>query len=182
MTLGHAKDLLRHVAEREITDTYDAWPAVQARLAARRRAPSPNWRWAAGMAAALAVVLAGGTMLITSTWPAVNAEAILETAAALGDGPVTTGRTYHMTSTTTIHPTRSDAGAPIVQSQETWFGGGARMRQETRMPEFATLIVNDGVQAWLFDPNTLAPEYPESRITRPFPFNGYYPDSWAVIA
>ena len=36
---------------------------------------------------------------------------------------------------------------------------------------------NDRVQAWLFNPNTLAPEYPESAITRPFPFNGYYPES-----
>jgi DMSO/TMAO reductase YedYZ molybdopterin-dependent catalytic subunit len=33
---------------------------------------------------------------------------------------------------------------------------------------------NDGVQAWIFDPNRLAPEFPESRITRPFPFNAYY--------
>jgi DMSO/TMAO reductase YedYZ molybdopterin-dependent catalytic subunit len=33
---------------------------------------------------------------------------------------------------------------------------------------------NDRVQAWLFDPNKLAPEYPESRITVPFPFNAYY--------
>lgn len=33
---------------------------------------------------------------------------------------------------------------------------------------------NDRVQAWLFDPNKLAPEYPESAITRPFPFNAYY--------
>jgi len=33
---------------------------------------------------------------------------------------------------------------------------------------------NDGAQAWLFDPNKLAPEYPESAITRPFPFNAYY--------
>jgi DMSO/TMAO reductase YedYZ molybdopterin-dependent catalytic subunit len=33
---------------------------------------------------------------------------------------------------------------------------------------------NDGVQAWLFDPNRLAPEFPESKITRPFPFNAYY--------
>jgi len=33
---------------------------------------------------------------------------------------------------------------------------------------------NDRVQALLFNPNTLAPEYPESAITRPFPFNGYY--------
>src|SRR5499425_2185103 len=35
---------------------------------------------------------------------------------------------------------------------------------------------NDGVQAWLFNPNKLAPTYPESAITRPFPFNGYYPE------
>ena len=33
---------------------------------------------------------------------------------------------------------------------------------------------NDGVQAWLFDPKRLAPEFPESRITSPFPFNAYY--------
>ena len=33
---------------------------------------------------------------------------------------------------------------------------------------------NDRVQAWLFNPNTLAPTYPESAITRPFPFNAYY--------
>ena len=33
---------------------------------------------------------------------------------------------------------------------------------------------NDRVQAWIFDPNQLAPTYPESMITRPFPFNAYY--------
>ena len=33
---------------------------------------------------------------------------------------------------------------------------------------------NDGVQAWLFDPRRLAPEFPESMITNPFPFNAYY--------
>jgi DMSO/TMAO reductase YedYZ molybdopterin-dependent catalytic subunit len=33
---------------------------------------------------------------------------------------------------------------------------------------------NDAVQAALFNPNTLAPTYPESAITRPFPFNAYY--------
>ena len=36
---------------------------------------------------------------------------------------------------------------------------------------------NDGVQAWLFDPKRLAPEFPESMITDPFPFNAYYPES-----
>ena len=33
---------------------------------------------------------------------------------------------------------------------------------------------NDRVQGWLFNPNRLAPTYPESAITRPFRFNGYY--------
>jgi DMSO/TMAO reductase YedYZ molybdopterin-dependent catalytic subunit len=33
---------------------------------------------------------------------------------------------------------------------------------------------NDAAQAWLFDPGKLAPTYPESMITRPFPFNAYY--------
>ena len=33
---------------------------------------------------------------------------------------------------------------------------------------------NDRVQAFLFNPNRLAPTYPASAITRPFPFNAYY--------
>jgi DMSO/TMAO reductase YedYZ molybdopterin-dependent catalytic subunit len=34
--------------------------------------------------------------------------------------------------------------------------------------------MNDRVQAWLFDPARLAPTYPPSMITRPFPFNAFY--------
>jgi DMSO/TMAO reductase YedYZ molybdopterin-dependent catalytic subunit len=33
---------------------------------------------------------------------------------------------------------------------------------------------NDRAQAWLFNPRKLAPEYPESAITVPFPFNAFY--------
>ncbi len=33
---------------------------------------------------------------------------------------------------------------------------------------------NDRVQGWIFDPARLAPTYPDSMITRPFPFNAYY--------
>src|SRR5499433_4405245 len=40
---------------------------------------------------------------------------------------------------------------------------------------FAISRFNDRVQALLFNPNRLAPTYPESAITRPFPFNAYYP-------
>ena len=48
---------------------------------------------------------------------------------------------------------------------------------------------NDRVQALLFDPNRLAPTYDASRITKPFPFNAFYPedsvpdvdpDDWAL--
>ncbi len=34
---------------------------------------------------------------------------------------------------------------------------------------------NDLVQAWLFDPNHLAPTYPESMVLKPPRFNAYYP-------
>ena len=34
--------------------------------------------------------------------------------------------------------------------------------------------LNDSVQAWLFDPNKLAPTYPASMILRPPKFNAYY--------
>src|SRR5664279_2939516 len=33
---------------------------------------------------------------------------------------------------------------------------------------------NDAVQAAIFNPNALAPEFSESAITKPFPFNAYY--------
>ena len=33
---------------------------------------------------------------------------------------------------------------------------------------------NDAVQHAIFNPNTLAPTFPESAITKPFPFNAYY--------
>jgi DMSO/TMAO reductase YedYZ molybdopterin-dependent catalytic subunit len=36
---------------------------------------------------------------------------------------------------------------------------------------------NDRVQSWLFNPNKLAPEFPESAITKPFPFNAFYSES-----
>ncbi|MEA2950573.1 MAG: hypothetical protein QOJ96_93 [Alphaproteobacteria bacterium] len=38
---------------------------------------------------------------------------------------------------------------------------------------------NDRAQAWLFNPNRLAPTFPESAITRPFPFNAYYDEEEA---
>lgn len=39
---------------------------------------------------------------------------------------------------------------------------------------FAMSRWNDGAQAALFNPKKLAPDYPESAVTDPFPFNAYY--------
>jgi DMSO/TMAO reductase YedYZ molybdopterin-dependent catalytic subunit len=36
---------------------------------------------------------------------------------------------------------------------------------------------NDRVQAAIFDPDKLAPTYPESAITKPFPFNAFYSEA-----
>lgn len=38
---------------------------------------------------------------------------------------------------------------------------------------------NDRIQHWLFNPDNLAPVYPESRIARPFPFNAFYSEDQA---
>src|SRR3954447_22557235 len=38
---------------------------------------------------------------------------------------------------------------------------------------------NDRVQAAIFNPHKLAPTFPESAITRPFPFNAYYSEDEA---
>src|SRR6185369_11369013 len=39
---------------------------------------------------------------------------------------------------------------------------------------------NDRAQDWLFDPKRLAPEFPESAITKPFPFNAFYGEDEVV--
>ena len=40
---------------------------------------------------------------------------------------------------------------------------------------------NDGAQALLFSHSKLAPTFPESAITRPFPFNAYYDEDEAPV-
>jgi DMSO/TMAO reductase YedYZ molybdopterin-dependent catalytic subunit len=40
---------------------------------------------------------------------------------------------------------------------------------------------NDGVQAKIFSPQRLAPEFAESRITQPFPFNAFYAEDEAPL-
>jgi len=40
---------------------------------------------------------------------------------------------------------------------------------------------NDGVQSAIFSPTRLAPEFPESMITKPFPFNAFYGEADAPV-
>jgi DMSO/TMAO reductase YedYZ molybdopterin-dependent catalytic subunit len=53
---------------------------------------------------------------------------------------------------------------------------GCELTDDDRVQQLLTGMSrwNDGVQSWLFDGRRLAPEFPASRITRPFPFNAYY--------
>lgn len=53
---------------------------------------------------------------------------------------------------------------------------GCSLGDEASVETFLSRVsrMNDKVQAWLFDPNRLAPTYTEAEITRPFPFNAFY--------
>jgi DMSO/TMAO reductase YedYZ molybdopterin-dependent catalytic subunit len=53
---------------------------------------------------------------------------------------------------------------------------GCSLSSEESIDQALTAVsrLNDRGQAWLFDPRRLAPTYPDSMITRPFPFNAYY--------
>jgi len=53
---------------------------------------------------------------------------------------------------------------------------GCSLTDEASVETFLSRVsrMNDRVQAWLFDPNRLAPTYTEADITRPFPFNAFY--------
>ena len=53
---------------------------------------------------------------------------------------------------------------------------GCSLSDDASVEAFLSRVsrMNDKVQAWLFDPNRLAPTYTEAEITRPFPFNAFY--------
>lgn len=53
---------------------------------------------------------------------------------------------------------------------------GCSLNDEASVETFLSRVssMNDKVQAWLFDPNRLAPTYTAAQMTRPFPFNAFY--------
>jgi DMSO/TMAO reductase YedYZ molybdopterin-dependent catalytic subunit len=68
-------------------------------------------------------------------------------------------------------------GALTVLTGCEFVGPDAEAAAERALRKVSRL--NDRAQAWLFSPSTLAPTYPESAITRPFPFNAYYTEAEA---
>ncbi|WP_019449197.1 molybdopterin-dependent oxidoreductase [Cupriavidus sp. BIS7] len=83
-----------------------------------------------------------------------------------------------------LHDATRELSAPsrrLFGKQAITLGGlllltGCSLTDESSVESFLMAVsrFNDRVQGWLFDPNRLAPTYPESRLTRPFPFNAYY--------
>src|SRR5438132_13679138 len=119
------RQLLRQLAEQEIPDTYDGWPAIRARMTDRQTARARVLRWQVAAAALLALVLGGTALLANSSPQSVNAESLLDRAGAMSDGLAGAARSYHITATTTLR--QGDrvvpCAAPAVQQEETWFDG-----------------------------------------------------------
>ena len=61
--------------------------------------------------------------------------------------------------------------------------GGCDMTNAERVQKMLSNMSrwNDQAQAFLFNPNKLAPTYPESAITDPFPFNAFYDEPEAPM-
>jgi DMSO/TMAO reductase YedYZ molybdopterin-dependent catalytic subunit len=96
--------------------------------------------------------------------PGVDAKLLIKDAAKLMPDP---SRRIFLRSAASLGALAFLAGCDIVDEDS----AEAALENVSRF--------NDRVQAFLFHPNKLAPTYPESAITRPFPFNGYYPESEA---
>jgi len=101
---------------------------------------------------------------IRKTIPGVDAGLLIKAAAKLIPDPA---RRLFLRGATSLGAITMLTGCDIID-QDT--AGTALM---------AVSRFNDRVQALLFNPGKLAPTYPESAITRPFPFNGYYDEDEA---
>ena len=91
--------------------------------------------------------------------PGVDAKLVIKDAAKLMPDPM---RRHFLRGAASLGALTLLTGCDIIDSDST---------------ENALKVVsrfNDRVQAWLFNPNKLAPTYTEADLTRPFPFNAYY--------
>jgi DMSO/TMAO reductase YedYZ molybdopterin-dependent catalytic subunit len=96
--------------------------------------------------------------------PGVDAGLLIKDAAKLLPGP---SRRLFLRGGASVGALALLTGCSIAD-------GGSAERALRVVSEF-----NDWVQARLFNPNRLAPTYPESAIARPFRFNAFYPEDAA---
>ncbi len=96
--------------------------------------------------------------------PGVDPKLLIKDAAKLLPNPT---RRLFLRGATSLGALTFFTGCDIVD-------GDSAERVLRRVSRF-----NDAAQAWLFDPNKLAPTYPASAITKPFPFNAYYQEDEA---
>lgn len=108
--------------------------------------------------------------MFTFRKPAVDARDVIKDAAR---GMDTTTRRAFLRQAVGLGSVTMLAGCDVID-------GFSAERALQRISE-----MNDHVQAWLFDPDKLAPEYPLSAIVDPFPFNAFYrpltPESAPVV-
>ncbi len=99
---------------------------------------------------------------LTPATSKVDAKAVVKEALGLLDQPT---RRLFLKRSLTLGGLSMLTGCSIVDSD-------SAERALMRISRF-----NDRAQALIFDPNQLAPTYPDSMITRPFPFNAYYSEA-----
>jgi DMSO/TMAO reductase YedYZ molybdopterin-dependent catalytic subunit len=98
--------------------------------------------------------------------PGVDAKLLIEDAAKLMPDPL---RRNFLRSAAGLGALTFLTGCDIID-------GDTAEGVLRRISEF-----NDAAQAAIFSPTKLAPVYPESAITRPFPFNAYYDEDEAPV-
>ncbi|HMW64590.1 MAG TPA: molybdopterin-dependent oxidoreductase [Accumulibacter sp.] len=96
-------------------------------------------------------------------WLADNGDAVLRAARnEVGRSVVVPERRAFLRRTLTLGGLSLLSGCALVDEESV-------ENALTRISRF-----NDKAQGWLFDPQQLAPTYPDSLIARPFPFNAFY--------
>ena len=145
MTLPTPRARLAEVAERAIPADLDTWPAIERRLRLRRRRTT-QLRAMAALALALVVLTAGIQTL--GNPQTVSADTVLSRAGAATEGAVPSARSFHILATSTFTAAPGVPGGTQVQHEETWFGGGDRLRQEVQSPLWSTVTVRNGSQTW----------------------------------
>ena len=92
------------------------------------------------------------------------------------DGPAVVQETLKLVLPRVVDPSRRNFLRRSLTLGGVSMLAGCSLDDDSRVEAALRSIsrFNDRVQGWLFDPTRRAPTYPDSMITRPFPFNAYY--------